>query len=81
MIGVAFECATNFAAGFSPLIPNVNCAKDASICQLVAGETEINAASETISALVCSPIFDLTKTYFLIAGVNPKVATVVQLDQ
>jgi purine nucleoside permease len=38
---------------------------------------EINAAS-SISALALSPLFDLTKTYFLIAGIagiNPKVAT------
>ena len=39
--------------------------------------TEINAAT-TISSLVKSPKFDLTTTYFFIAGiagVNPKVAT------
>lgn len=38
---------------------------------------EINAAS-TISALVLSPYFDLTQTYFLIAGIagiNPHLAT------
>lgn len=41
------------------------------------GESEINAAS-TISALVLSPYFDLTSTYFMsagIAGVNPKWST------
>lgn len=40
-------------------------------------EIEINAAV-TITALVFSPLFDLTTTYFLIggiAGVNPEVAT------
>jgi purine nucleoside permease len=39
--------------------------------------SEINAAS-TISALVYSPLFNFTKTYFFIAGiagVNPEVAT------
>lgn len=39
---------------------------------------EINAAC-TITALVHSPLFDLTTTYFLIAGiagVNPEVATI-----
>lgn len=44
----------------------------------MTGEAEINAAS-SITALVHSPAFDLTSTYFLIAGiagVNPKVATI-----
>ncbi|EIM89098.1 purine nucleoside permease [Stereum hirsutum FP-91666 SS1] len=64
--------------GFSPLFPSAHCTSEGTICQLVTGEAEINAAS-TISALAHSPLFDLTKTYFLIAGiagVNPKVATV-----
>jgi purine nucleoside permease len=44
---------------------------------LTTGESEINAAV-TISSLVASPLFDLTSTYFLIAGiagVNPKYGT------
>lgn len=44
---------------------------------MVSTIAEINAAS-TISALVYSNLFDLKKTYFLIAGiagVNPHVAT------
>ncbi|KAJ4490726.1 purine nucleoside permease-like protein [Lentinula aciculospora] len=64
--------------GFSPLYPEAHCTKDGSICQFTTGEAEINAAS-SISALVYSNIFDLTTTYFLvagIAGVNPKVATI-----
>ncbi|KAI9879501.1 MAG: hypothetical protein M1830_008377 [Pleopsidium flavum] len=63
--------------GFSPLFPAAHCTADGNICQLVTGESEINAAS-TISALVLSPQFDLRTTYFLIAGiagVNPKLAT------
>ena len=63
--------------GFSPLFPQAHCTHDGSICSLTTGEAEINAAS-TISALVHSPVFDLSKTYFLIAGiagVSPKVAT------
>ncbi|KAJ7686720.1 purine nucleoside permease [Mycena rosella] len=51
--------------GLSPLFPDVHCA-------------EINAAS-TISSLLHSRDFNLTSTYFLvagIAGVNPKVATI-----
>jgi purine nucleoside permease len=63
--------------GFSPLFPDAHCTAKGDICELVTGEGEINAAS-TISALVYSGKFDLTSTYFLIAGiagVNPKVAT------
>ena len=63
--------------GLSPLYPEVHCTKDSSVCQVVTGESEINAAT-TITALVRSPKFDLTTTYFMIAGiagVNPKVAT------
>lgn len=63
--------------GFSPLFPDAHCTQDGAICQLTAGEGEINAAI-TISSLVHSPVFDLANTYFLIAGIagiNPKVAT------
>ncbi|KAI0668147.1 purine nucleoside permease [Trametes maxima] len=63
--------------GFSPLFSQAHCTQDGSICQLVTGEAEINAAS-TISALVHSPAFDLTRTYFLIAGIagiSPKLGT------
>ncbi|KAI8977734.1 purine nucleoside permease [Trametes punicea] len=63
--------------GLSPLFPQVHCTMDGSICQLVTGEGEINAAS-TITALVYSPVFDLTKTYFLIAGIagiSPELGT------
>ncbi|KAI9702420.1 MAG: hypothetical protein M1836_000899 [Candelina mexicana] len=63
--------------GFSPLFPDAHCTADGEICQLITGESEINAAV-TISSLVFSRIFDLTTTYFLIggiAGVNPEVAT------
>ncbi|KAF9075365.1 purine nucleoside permease [Rhodocollybia butyracea] len=64
--------------GFSPLYPDAHCTEDGSICQVITGEAEINAAS-TLSALVYSGVFDLTTTYFLIAGIagiNPKVATI-----
>ncbi|KIK51123.1 hypothetical protein GYMLUDRAFT_234345 [Collybiopsis luxurians FD-317 M1] len=64
--------------GFSPKFPDAHCTQDGSICQVVTGEAEINAAS-TISALVYSNIFNLKTTYFFIAGiagVNPKVATI-----
>jgi purine nucleoside permease len=64
--------------GFSPLFPDAHCTADENICQLVTGESEINAAV-TVASLVASTQFDLTSTYFLlagIAGVNPEVATV-----
>ncbi|KAL8723798.1 MAG: hypothetical protein Q9181_007190 [Wetmoreana brouardii] len=63
--------------GFSPLFPDAHCTKSGDVCQLITGESEINAAS-TITALILSPLFDLRKTYFMvagIAGINPKVAT------
>ncbi|KAH8816575.1 purine nucleoside permease-domain-containing protein [Xylogone sp. PMI_703] len=64
--------------GLSPLFPQVHCLEDGSVCQLTTGESEINAAT-TINSLVLSPLFDLTKTYFLIAGIagiNPKHGTI-----
>ncbi|EPT05927.1 hypothetical protein FOMPIDRAFT_1110397 [Fomitopsis schrenkii] len=63
--------------GVSPLFPQVHCTQDGSICQVTTGEAEINSAS-TMTALVHSPIFDLTHTYFLvagIAGISPKMGT------
>jgi purine nucleoside permease len=63
--------------GLSPLFPEVHCTADGEVCQVITGEAEINAAS-TISAFVLSPLFDLTKSYFMIggiAGVNPEVGT------
>ncbi|KAH9820429.1 purine nucleoside permease-like [Teratosphaeria destructans] len=63
--------------GFSPLFPEAHCTADGAICQLITGEAEINAAT-TVASLVRSSDFDLTSTYFLIAGiagVNPEVAT------
>lgn len=64
--------------GFHPEFPSVHCTADGSVCQLVTGEAEINAAV-TVTSLVLSSHFDLTSTYFLIAGIggiNPEVATV-----
>lgn len=59
------------------LFPHVHCTEDLQICQVTTGESEINAAS-TISAVVLSGKFDLTSTYFMIAGiagVSPKWST------
>ncbi|KAJ5787893.1 hypothetical protein N7457_002883 [Penicillium paradoxum] len=63
--------------GLSPLYPDVYCTEDYEVCQLITGEGEINAAA-TVTSVAFSPLFDLTKTYFFvagIAGVNPKKAT------
>ncbi|KAF2097825.1 purine nucleoside permease [Rhizodiscina lignyota] len=64
--------------GFSPLFPDAHCTANGEVCQVVTGESEINAAT-TITALMLSPAFDLTSTYFLIAGIagiNPEIATI-----
>ncbi|QIX01979.1 hypothetical protein AMS68_007496 [Peltaster fructicola] len=64
--------------GFSPEYPDAHCTANGEICQLVTGESEINAAA-TIMALVLSGKFDLTTSYFFIAGiagVNPETATI-----
>lgn len=55
--------------GLSPLFPEVHCTADGEICQVITGESEINAAS-TMSAFVLSPKFDLTKSYFMVAGIG-----------
>ncbi|CCC05583.1 unnamed protein product [Sordaria macrospora k-hell] len=63
--------------GLSMLYPQVLCTADHSVCQLTAGEGEINAAASAM-ALVLSDKFNLTQTYFAvggIAGVNPKYST------
>ncbi|MCJ1263461.1 hypothetical protein MMC22_003331 [Lobaria immixta] len=63
--------------GLSPLFPDVHCTANHDVCQIITGEAEINAAV-TVTALVFSSIFDLRKTYFLIAGIsgiNPKIGT------
>ncbi|KAH7319080.1 purine nucleoside permease [Rhexocercosporidium sp. MPI-PUGE-AT-0058] len=47
------------------------------VCLMTTGIALVNAAL-SVSVLTSSPLFDLTKTYFIlsgIAGVNPKVAT------
>ncbi|MCJ1276978.1 hypothetical protein MMC21_004787 [Puttea exsequens] len=63
--------------GLSPLYPDVHCTANKEVCELVTGESEINAAN-SINALTFSPLFDFRKTYFLvagIAGISPKIAT------
>jgi purine nucleoside permease len=63
--------------GLSPLYPEVHCTANGEVCQIITGESEINAAT-SVTALAFSGYFNLTKTYFMIAGiagVNPEVAT------
>ncbi|GJN89078.1 hypothetical protein Rhopal_002052-T1 [Rhodotorula paludigena] len=63
--------------GASPLFPYVSCDRERTTCIVTTGEAEINAAS-TIMALTLSTQFDLTSTYFLIAGIagmNPYEGT------
>ncbi|KAH8812845.1 purine nucleoside permease [Xylogone sp. PMI_703] len=63
--------------GFSPLFPDAHCTASGDICQLTTGEGESNAAT-TVTALMLSPQFNLTSTYFLITGIaggNPHVVT------
>jgi len=63
--------------GFSPLYPDAHCNPNGTVCQMTTGEAEINAGC-SVTALLRSGLFNLTQTYFLIAGiagVNPEVAT------
>jgi purine nucleoside permease len=62
--------------GLSPDYPNVRCGADG-VCLMTTGMGYANAAS-SISAVVYSPLFDLRRTYWLIAGiagVNPHQGT------
>ncbi|GAA5909702.1 purine-nucleoside phosphorylase [Sporobolomyces salmoneus] len=55
--------------GACPLFPHVACNDDYSTCIVTTGEAEIQASS-TIMALTLAPQFNLTQTYFLIAGIG-----------
>jgi purine nucleoside permease len=60
------------------LFPRVFCTQAGTVCQLTLGEGEINSAV-SMTALILSSRFNLTQTYFLlagIAGVNPRYATI-----
>lgn len=68
-------------AGLSPKYPDVHCNRNGSICQVTLDEGTANAAASVIS-LTLSPLFNLTKTYFMvagIAGVKPEVASIGKL--
>ncbi|KAF5013452.1 hypothetical protein FDECE_528 [Fusarium decemcellulare] len=61
----------------APVADLTCCTADGYVCLQVTGEGEVNSAA-SLMALVLSPQFDLSKTYFLlagIAGVNPKYGT------
>src|SRR5271155_2357316 len=53
--------------GLSPDYPNIMCNIE-DVCQMVAGEGHANVAASTM-ALILSDKFDLSHTYFLIAGI------------
>lgn len=55
--------------GLAPLYPQVHFTTDYSIMQFTTGEGEINAAA-SVSSLLLNPLFDFSKTYFLIAGIG-----------
>lgn len=60
------------------LFPRIFCTQAGTVCQLTVGEGEINSAV-SMTALILSNRFNLTQTYFLlagIAGVNPRYATI-----
>jgi purine nucleoside permease len=63
--------------GLSPDYPAINCNRE-QVCVLTTGMGHTNAAVSTM-ALVFSRMFDLSRTYFMvagIAGINPEVGTV-----
>ncbi|THW05690.1 purine nucleoside permease [Aureobasidium pullulans] len=55
--------------GFSSLFPDAHCTASGEVCQMTTGEGEINAAGSVL-ALWLSGCFDLTSTYFMIAGIS-----------
>ena len=80
--------------GLSSVYPHIHCTADGDVCQMTTGESRMKSerkshvlylsdcvvinAALAVSALTASPLFDLTNTYFLIAGIagiNPKVGT------
>ncbi|KAJ8133541.1 hypothetical protein O1611_g80 [Lasiodiplodia mahajangana] len=64
--------------GLSHGYETVYCNIDRTVCLMVTGIALINAAL-ALTALTSSPLFDLSKTYFMlsgIGGVNPKKATI-----
>ncbi|KAG0682571.1 hypothetical protein C6P42_002853 [Pichia californica] len=54
--------------GLSPVYNTILCDSNYDLCQITVGEGEINAAS-SLTALSLSTSFNLTSTFFLIAGI------------
>jgi len=62
--------------GLSAQYPDVRCT-DSGVCVMTTGMGHANAAASTM-ALVLSPQFDLSRTYFIvtgIAGIDPEIGT------
>lgn len=55
--------------GLSPVYPSFRCTDNYDVCQFTTGEGEINAAV-SVASLVVSPIFDFSKTYWLLGGIG-----------
>lgn len=54
--------------GLSPVYDTIYCDKNYELCQITVGEGEINAAA-SLSALSLSTSFNLTSTFFIVAGI------------
>lgn len=62
----------------SPLYPHVHSNENFTVMSFTTGEGEINAAS-SITALLMSPLFDFSETYFLVSGIaggSPNLTTI-----
>lgn len=74
-----YNLTTNYTIpGLSPKYPQVHCNANSTICQVTTDEGTANAAA-SIMALTLNSQFNLTSTYFMvagIAGVKPEVASI-----
>ena len=68
---------SSFIPGLSPSFPKIHCTAQ-NVCLVTTGMAQVNAAT-SISALVFSPLLNLTKTYWVlagIAGIDPSRGTI-----
>lgn len=74
-----YNLTTNYTVmGLSPKFPQIHCNSNGTICQVTTDEGTANAAA-SIMATTLSSKFNLTQTYFMvagIAGVKPEVASI-----
>lgn len=74
-----YNLTTNYTLpGLSPKFPQVHCNANGTLCQVTTDEGTANAAA-SLMALTLSAQFNLTQTYFMvagIAGVKPEVASI-----